>query len=1208
MILTPSQRCAVEHRAESLLVSASAGSGKTEVMAQRCLWLITQAAPACDIDRLLVVTFTRAAAAELRARIARRLHGLAADTSAGAARDRLRRQAVLVDVADICTFDSWCGRLVREHFAAAGVDPAFRTLSPEEAALLRHQTLDALLDGIYRGSETASENALNLLARNAHTGDAFLRQWIQSIDAWLDRVIEPEVWIAAALRTHEAPADERRRGAQHTLSAALVRELAFQSGQLAALPATQMRANPYVQTYARQIEDWRKALDDGGEDVMSIVKRFNACEFAPRGELKRASPLTVEIHDTWFVRRLQRAWDAEQVAEIVQDAPDSSALASTALRLTVRYRELLTQRKRQRGALEFADVARRALAVLSDESPGGVASRLRDRYEHVLVDEYQDVSPLQTALLARVARTGHAANRFLVGDVKQSIYAFRSAEPRLFLEAQAALRAGGERGTVLTLADNFRSHPRLLETLNTLFGRLFSEAFGGSAFADGELLVARRTEVPNPSLDDSPRVDVHIIDESQPNSREEEEDDESDDLTERIDREAALAAEMIIGLRSEGVRVPRRAGDGVTLEPVRFSDVVILLRAAHVNAARIAAVLRDAGIPCLTAGRESLLRSVEVQDVRAVLALLASRRQDVPMAAYLRGPFVGLSAQELLDIRTAQPRGGFAEAAEHYATEGSDAALRARVQAGMSWLDELSREARLHELPTILRRIIHSSGYELFARGQRGGRHRAELLAALERYAGQFARTGLSGVHEFVEFLDDIAQRDLDLEAAVAAGEDAVRIMTIHAAKGLEFPFVFLLNAGAEFNNRRCSQAIQCDEAGLGLRFLDYPQRRTLTTPEHPVIGQRGVQREREEELRLLYVAATRAREKLTIIGHGSGEGAEGIRARAACFGDRPPLATLLGAKSHLEWVQWAVACGGCDRAAPPLVTVTTHAAGAIGGPDRSAAPEPPPAMTPDDAAWVARAEALVRAGVRRAASDLPAALSVSALKQSAEALHDEGRRVYGHAISLRRSRFDERAPASSPTAAGIAVHRFLQFADLAELDTVGRVAAQVAELVAARRLTLEEAALIEPDPIVWFACTPLGRRVAAQSGTARRELAFVYLLPGAAEAERVMARGVIDCLFEDEHGLCIVDYKTDRLKSEEELSARVAVYRTQVELYARAVAAVSGKPVGSASLVFFGPRRVVEVSLADEMGAAWATPLLTATTHVPALERVRIV
>lgn len=1214
MKLTAQQLRAIDYRGGSLLVSASAGSGKTEVLAQRCLWLITQATPACDIDRLLVVTFTRAAAAELRARVARRLYELAAAAAAGAARDRLRRQAVLVDVADICTFDSWCGRIVREHFAAAGVDPAFRTLAPEDAALLRQETLDDLLDGLYRGSESLSGAALDLLARSAHTGDAFLRGWIEAIDAWLERVIDPAAWLAAAQNTHDAPPEERRRTAQQTLSTALAGELAFQAAQLAALPAAELSACPLLQAYAQQLDAWHAALADGSEDIESLTRQIGDYTFAARGQLKAASPLTVEVHDAWFKKRLVNVWDAQDVADMVQHAGASSALAAAALRLTVRFRELLAARKRQRGVLEFADVARRAIDVLSDDptrATGDVAARMRERYEHVLVDEYQDVSPIQAALLARVARHGAAANQFLVGDIKQSIYAFRSAEPRLFLDAQAALRGGREQGAVLALSDNFRSHPRLLEALNAVFGRLFSESFGGSAFLDDEALLARRPEAPNRTLDESARVSIHVIDDEATPTADGEECDEGDELPERIDREAALAAKLILGLRARGVLVPKRSvdGEGVTLAPVRFSDVAILLRAARVNAARIAAVLRDAGIPCLTAGRESLLRAVEVQDVRAVLSLLAHRRQDVPMAAYLRGPFVGLSAQELLDIRAAQPRGGFAAAVERYAAEGADPALRSRLQAGLSWLDELSSAARLHELPTILRRVIHGSGYELFARGQRGGSHRAELLAALERYAGQFARAGLSGVHEFVEFLDTVAKRELDIEAAVSAGDDAVRIMTIHAAKGLEFPFVFVLNAGAAFNSIRRSQAIQCDEQGMGLRFLDYPQRRTLVTPEHPIIGRREQQREREEELRLLYVAATRSREMLTVIGHGSSTELAMIRERARCFGDRPPLATLLAAQSHLAWVLWAVACGGCDAPAAGLATVESHAAGEIHPPNAGAANAPghAPASAPDDEAWIARAEGLIRGGAWRDASDWPAALSVSALKQAAQATAPEGHRLAAHAASLRRSLFDASAPETGAMASGIAVHRFLQFADLGQIDSTERVVAQIAALVAARRLSKDEAALIDPEPIAWFGHTPLGELVAARADAARRELAFVYLLPGDVPGDRIMTRGVIDCLIDDEHGLTIVDYKTDRVASAAELDARVDGYRTQVQLYARAAAAIAGRAVRAASLVFLNARRVVDLLPAADDGAWWV-PLVATTAHVPARERVRIV
>lgn len=1200
MNLTPSQSEAVEHRAGNLLVSASAGSGKTEVLARRCISLIGDGD--CDVDRLLVVTFTRAAAAELRVRIAGKLHEkIAKGDIEPKLRDHLRRQAVLVHSADICTLDSWCGRIVREHFTVAGVDPGFTTLDEEQARLLRQQVLDEVFDSIYAGNCDVAEAAQDWLGRNASTGDRFLREMVSALDRFLNRLAAPAAWFAARLNEHERDEGALIADARGVLARALADEIERQRSGLAGVLAAagDGPVTERLQAYLDSLTIWRGRLDQQSESLSGVLSEIAEFKLRPgRGKNQvAATPLLTEVEKHWHGKRLKDRWKVEDIESIIERAPQTSKLTATLFRLTAFYRESLAAVKRERAAYEFSDVERMALDLLgrADESgslqPTPIARVLRGRYTHILVDEYQDTSPVQAAMLQLITPDGVDANRFMVGDVKQSIYRFRQADPRLFAEQLRKLDSGELAGRAIHLSDNFRSHERLLAGLNAVFAMLFDPSLGGSEYGQREALRARRDDVANPTLDGESRIEVHVLEaERTRRSADEAEEGPDDEVAlERIEREAWLAAGRIREMLAADTRVPQLDADGaVVLRPIAKSDIVILLRSAKVNAGKIAAVLRDAGIACVTSGRESLVDSVEVRDVLNVLDLIANRRQDVAMAGYLRGPLVGLTPDELLALRRQSPGLDYAVAAEVYCESGGDAALKTKAAAALGQLDRWCVAARNLELPALLRTIYREGALELFARALPGGRHRVAMLRALERYASDFAATGRHGVSEFIEYLEDLTDRQLDPETAAAVGEDVVRIMTIHAAKGLEFPFVFLLNAGAEFSRRPSKTPLRCDkEIGIGLNFLDYPARKRLISPQHHLLKYDEALGDLEEEMRLLYVAATRTREKLFIVGHTTPSTRSDIAARCVGDGSRPPLMSLQMAGSMLEWCLWGVSASGCDKPGgdrQALVSVTARPAVEVTRHDQADDGEStePTEWNDHDERWVEQGARLIAAGIDRQGADTPAVLSASAIKSHAfEAVREEepaSDRYVARVGSLRAPEFVEAEIRADGTAVGSAVHQFLQHADFSRLGSASHVREQLETLVADRRLSLDDADLVTVDDIVWFAGTAEGVQLAAAAEACRRELPFVFSVP--VGDDRILVRGVIDCLVELDLGMTIIDYKTDRVANEREFEQRLAGYRCQIQMYAWAAAEIGRQPVKRGLLVFLSARRMVDVPL----------------------------
>ena len=1222
--LTESQRDAVERRGGDLLVSASAGSGKTEVLARRVVSLIADARRPCGVDAILVVTFTRAAAAELRERVGRMLRVEAQRLAGGAGEDaarmrsHLRRQLTLLDDAEIGTIDAWCARLLRERFALAGVDPAFRVLSEEQAAALRAAAQDELEHWICVSPAAEAAGVRAWMETAPRPGLRAMSALAQQLNRFRDRLVDDQGWLAARQRAAEAPAEEQRRRAEETLAGHVRGECESQAEHFEALlDGLSRAARARFDGFRAQLDRWRHSLAAPAE-VVSVAGEIAALRIPKRGVPKSCRERFGQARDQ-SLERLQSVADAAAIRAAIEHAPLMAERTRLLLLLEGQYRTLLVAAKQAQGALEFADVQRGALRLLGrpglDEPRADgagaerlertpVAEALRRRYEHILVDEFQDTSPPQVELLRLVSREGGAdANRFMVGDLKQSIYGFRDARPELFGELARAFERDPAAGRVLRLTDNFRSHADLVGALNRLFEKLFDPQLG---YSPRDQLCARRAAVENPTLH-GPRVELHAI-VTPPKSQRRAETPPDAQALRQIEREAVPIARRIRALLASGAQVTDRARHGApTLRPFTLSDAVVLLRSAKKNAAYLAAELRARGVPAIAGGRESLFDSLEVMDVRSVLRLLVDPRDDLALAAFLRGPLVGLAAPALLSVRHAQPKGALIGAVHAFLQQGDASGTSRRIQAGLAALERWRRAERTRALPDLVRRIIREAGLEIFALAERDGEFRVAILAAFEALVDDFARGRRRGIWDLCAYLDALERSGAEPAVAPPVAPNVVRVMTIHAAKGLEFPVVFLANAGAAFSRKPAGDALRCDEAlGIGLRYFDASLGTRLATPADFPIKQATEVRERGEELRLLYVAATRARELFVAVGHVS---EKDWPANWAPFCDRSelPRVARLYAANMMEWLAMGAASGGLLGDSQHGVVRRDYALDDC-VPDANET-EPPvtgiggqraQAFDPD---WTRRARRLAQAPCDTRLSVAPAAISVSALKRRAQDEADAPARALAEPFAaLEAPRFARRGRRGGGQELGLAYHRFLQHADLTRLDLEMLVDAQVREMTAAGTLSTEEAGEICAADIAWFGQSPAGRLVAEHATRCEREAPFVYALPpervlatesrsflpireGAGPAPATVLRGVIDCLVFSEHGLALVDYKTDLPADEADYQRRLAGYRTQLELYAEAAAAVFGAPVVGADLVFLRARRVERVPGAEKTG-----------------------
>ena len=1186
MQLTPSQAAAVEHRGSSMLVSASAGSGKTEVLARRCVSLITDSRSPCDVTQLLVVTFTRAAAAELRVRIARLLRQAETAATNRKQRDHLRRQTALIGLADIGTIDSWCQRMVREHFVTAGVDPNFGVLSDADAVQMRQVVLDGVFADVFEDRLPIAAEVRAWLARAGQLDPEFLRELVVDLHSFRGQLVNPETWFTQQKAAIEMTPEAWRVAAFQLLAPALAQEM---NRQFTALEGLRQRAvgdtPPIWLDYLEALQAGQTQLRDPGR-LLHVIDALGEFKISVRG-IKDAfiKQQTEELREKWLKKRLQERWSHQTVEGLLTQVELTQRRQMLLLALEEEYHQRLTQAKHDLRRYGFDDIQRYALDLLGApaeherRSPTSLARQIRSRYRYVLVDEYQDTSPAQVELM-RLVTSDKPSNAFLVGDVKQSIYRFRRAEPRLFTQQAQAFDTAAADGRLQHLSDNFRSHGGVLRPLNELFAALFDPALGGTAFAEAEQLKpAREAQEPsNPTLDAQTRIYVHALEQARGatvTDDETEDDANASDELNRIEREAVIAASEIQTLLERDVQIPdRKSGQ---LRPLALGDIAILVRSAKMNAVQIASMLRDQGLAAVAVGRESIFDADIVQDVLQVLRLLVMRADDVGLAAYLRGSMVELDEPGLLAIRQFAPQGDFLAACEAFLAAGPNGLVRDRLTTAFERLDTWGELACERDLPALMQDIARVGAFEAFALAQTGGDARVAMLHSLFDYAASFGADEGGNLADFVAHVDAVLAGEIEGPSVSASVVDAVAVMTIHASKGLEFPVVFVLGTGSRFRLEGSKANLLCDaELGLGLRTYDDQLRQDVRTPPHHLLRTIVDERAIEEELRLLYVATTRARELLFIVGHTNVGRWETYR--ATWDGQRLPLLTRMSAATMLDWVLLSLASAGTAEH-DARWRITTQDANRLVIPERQkrASGE---RESQAAAQWADEAVQVLRTASNATPAMLPAVVSVSVLKQIATEETDPLTPLVATTPRLEWPALGavagDDAAVTSGAAFGTAVHRFFEVVDFGALASADLLEPAIAQAVADGVISAAEAQVLPRESLLWLGGDALGRQLAQHTQAVQREVPFAFLLLGLEPAPLV--RGVVDAVLNLPDGMTIIDYKTDRFSDDLASDARLVGYRQQIQAYGQALSAIRQRPVIRRVLVLLRPQICLEV------------------------------
>ena len=1212
--LTEEQKKIVDDRGGELLVSAAAGSGKTRVLVERLLDRVTK--EGLDIDRFLVITYTKAAAAELRGRIAREL----SDRLAASPNDRhLRRQTTLVYRAQISTIHSFCAALLRENGYLLDLDPDFRLCDEGEGQVLMLQVLEEVLDKRYEGISPDSPFSLLVDTLSAGRDDSRLVQIVADIFGRVQSHPDPARWLEEQKELWQlehisdltqtpwgAPLLEDARRQARACRDRLIRALELcREDEL-----LQVNYAPTLSATLEGLEAFlREKTWDGACARLPIPfpaagrKRKRTLALSPFQEedVLRAGEQMKEIR-TRCKKTLDQLAEpfskdtAAQLEELALSAPVVEALMD----LVLDFQSAFSREKARRGVLDFSVLEHFAVKLLIDGAgePSQLAQYWGGRYDEVLVDEYQDTNQVQNAIFYAVSDKGRKL--FQVGDVKQSIYRFRLADPSIFLDkyrrfpdgAQAA--EGEPRRRVLS--QNFRSRPQVLEGCNDLFRNIMSTELGELDYTDDQALVPGKLfptvgTAPLGGPTDPYTLELDALDLSFLGEQEGERDDKS--LL-----EARFAARRIRALLDE----PLMIEEGNGLRPLRPSDVMILLRSPGPVLHCYLQALNEEGVPWTADGGEDFFETTEVNVALAILQIVDNPRQDVPLIAALRSPVYGFSGDKLALLR-ADCKGEDFYTVLLRAAETGDRECE-------KFLDELERlrfDAGDYTCRQLMWRVFEQTNLLGIFGAMEGGGERQSNLLSLYALAGQMEDSGCRTLFQFLLRLERLRESGSRLGASAGAGREGegVSILSIHRSKGLEKPVVLVCGLTRRLNQDDLKRPVLFHpELGVGPYGLDRER-----MVQYPTLARLAVKRRlrREllaEELRLLYVAMTRAREKL-ILTLALTEGADAL----AGLGRSLPISPL-SLEEQQSVGAWVL-----------LYALTRPEGDALRALAGLAEPVPldrSPGETNYaetgfawDIRWVdgaalgeaGKADSLYTDLPREAGpdEDLAARLSWTYPHLSAANLPSKltATQIKGRALDQEAA--EETAPASRRgqpitrpdfiaaerglTAAqrGTALHLAMQYLPLDGDSSPAVVAGELDRLREAGFLTELQREAVEPERLSAFLTSSLGREMAAAGERCRREFKFSVLDSALnyfpeGRGEEVLLQGVIDAWFEGEDGtVTVVDFKSDRVRPGGE-QARAEEYRPQLSAYSLALSAILGKPVSRQVLWFFATDTAIEL------------------------------
>lgn len=1145
---TDKQQNVIDHRGASLMVSAAAGSGKTAVMVQRILELILR--DGADVERMLVVTFTNAAAAEMKERIAKALEGAMRERPEEAA--RLRSQLDRLEDAAISTLHTFCNTLLHRYYSLVDLDPGFRLAAGEETDLMWQEAREDAMEALLEEKDPDFMAAMDCWGgREGNDMAQSVRRAYTYAMARPDGVGALERALETFIRTAEEPTGSPAY--RYSLDRCIqilehARELTRQALAITGEPDGPTPYTDALESDLRCIEAAIAALAEGAE-AASVALSFGFAALSRKKggseELREAvKALRDKVKE--HVKKARETVDAaaEGGERLLPMIPPLRGL----VRAVARTAEAYAREKSLRGVLDFNDLEHRALDVLEVSA---VRDELRDRYAYVFVDEYQDTNGVQEAIVTSVARED---NLFCVGDVKQSIYRFRQADPSIFLKRYDRSSPIGEGiSQKIDLNRNFRSHPGILEGINALFSRIMSPQLGDIVYdADAALYPG----APRPEPEDAePAVRLELF--RQPDGEE----SELRELT-KLEAQAVRAADMI----AERMTRPMWDGKAGAYRPARYGDFAILLRVVRGKAAVVADVLRARGIPVVADGGEGYYDQIEVAQVLDCLAWIDHRERDLPLIHVLHSGMGRFTMEELYRVRRAYPEeDSFCRAAARYAAEAEDelsGRLGAFLTRGEAWRDH-ARHATVEE---VIWQVLEDTGFYEWVGALPGGDVRQGNLRLLCRKARSLQDTWGRSLYGFLSHVERVRSTQTRLAEAQLAQEQGamVQVLTVHRSKGLEYPVVFMMDLDSRINVSDSQEDILLhDELGIAART--YYRKARVRTPNMQYRAAAACIRQENlsEAMRVLYVAMTRPREQLILMGclpreEAMRRWAEPITAYSLSSGEVTLMDWIAPVAARVAGGEELAELCGCEERIPLAYPWSV----ALRDRPRPSADAEPMARVMDAvrAALISAPDAALQAAYawRYPYPSRPAAGKTTAtaiLKASQERQE----------VNFAWRELPEPMPRGE---AGSALERGTWTHTLLEALRPGMGSAEQAleDLIAGGILPEEARRGVDIAGANAFLRDPLCGRIAAAEYVLREQPFVLETEPDEAGGDPVLIQGVIDLAFLEAGGWVLVDYKTNRIRPGEE-DELLAWYRPQLQVYRAALEKLTRRPVKAMGL-----------------------------------------
>ena len=1178
---TPAQQLAIDSKGRDILVAAAAGSGKTAVLIERLIQKVLDKDNPVDVDQLLVVTFTNASAAEMRSRMA---EALEREIAKAPDNRYLRRQLSLIGKAQISTLHSFCLTICRQYAYMIDLDPGFRIASQDEVALMRDDVLMQVLERAYGGEvETIGVEEMYTLV-DSFTSDRSDQQIEQLVDKLyeMSRVQPvPYEWLKALPITYDIPSDAKVDDLpfMEEVKESLLNEVMMAKSRIHEM--RQYASDAYgLQSYEKVIGadetllnamilslkegEWREVYELLGNLKWATMPRLGKNDDFDEAAKEKAMKLRNAAKDI-ITKKIKAPYFTRSPERLLEEMRMMKPIIETLVQLTICYSEAFKAAKLEKGLVDFSDLEHYALEILTDEegNPSSVAKDFQERFHEVLVDEYQDVNMLQETILQLVKTGGTKdGNMFMVGDVKQSIYAFRLAEPRLFMDKYRRFQLPDDSevktGLKIDLNANFRSRKEVLNSTNYIFEQLMDEAVGEIDYDEKAALKFKASY-------NEKNVPVELVllnggdtGYGGPALDGEEVDLEAEELEslENSQQEARYIISRIQQLVESEYPVfnPK---DGTT-RPIRYSDIVILMR-SMTWAPELSEEFKAAGIPLYAESSKGYFDALEVMIMLNLLRVIDNPYQDIPLVSVLRAPFIGLTENELAEIRLAERNVPFYQSLKTYLQQGTGTIHPETLRKLEKFLGQLRHwrdSARRGSLADLVWDIYLKTNYYEMVGAMANGKQRQANLRALHDRALAYEKTSFRGLFRFLRFIDRMKSRGDDLGIAKSIGEadNVVRLVTIHSSKGLEFPVVFVAGLGRQFNMMDFHGSYLFDQDfGMAVKAV-HPQDRVMyTSLPYLALKSKRVSKMKAEEMRILYVAMTRAKEKLIMVG--SLKDWDDTLKKWSEVQELPkddvlPNHIRAGAKTYLDWIGPAVARHEDFRAlqvedeeSAEIITDSLWKIEVVPS-SRFAQKRLGDDEETDEAIEQHEVdEALVNELTKRFTTVYPymqavkkkSKTSVSEIKRYEAMQRVEEQDPPFNLLKqsskglVRRPMFIQEKKLTS-TERGTVVHTVMQHVPQQGFASLEQANGFLQGLVDRQLLHQREADAIDMEDVMTFFETSIGERF-KRATYMLREVPFT-MSRSDREGDAQIVQGIIDCLFRDEEGRWVLlDYKTDRIR-----------------------------------------------------------------------------